>query len=69
MQEDQHEELPAGLLGGCLEGIQLPDLMWALCRRRSTGVLEILRPPIRRKLYLRDGRIVFACSSDPNSLE
>lgn len=60
------EELPPALLGGRLEGIRLPDLMWALGRRRATGVLSVARGPIERKLYVKDGRIVFATSSDPN---
>jgi hypothetical protein len=66
MQQDQPQEIPAGLRSGRLEGVELPDLMWSLCGRRATGVLEIVRRPVTRRLFLQDGRIVFASSSDPN---
>jgi hypothetical protein len=65
-EEVRSDSLPAELAGGRLEGVRLPDLMWALCRRRVTGLLEIVQAPIRRQLHLEGGRIVFASSSDPN---
>ena len=66
MTEHEQHLLPSGMLGGRLEGVELPDLMWSFCERRVTGVLEVTRGPITRKLYLKEGQIVFACSSDPN---
>jgi len=66
MTEHEQNLLPSGMLGGRLEGVELPDLMWSFCERRVTGVLEVTRGPITRKLYLQEGHIVFASSSDPN---
>jgi len=66
MQDTEQHEIPAGLRSGRLEGVALPDLLWSLCERRATGVLEIVRRPVTRRLFLQDGRIVFASSSDPN---
>lgn len=65
MQASTRPEIPPGLLAGRLEGISLPDMMWALCGRRMTGVLQVRRR-VRQTVYLQDGRIVFAATSDPN---
>jgi hypothetical protein len=46
--------------------VELPELLWELCRRRKTGVLHVLREPVSRLLYIQEGQIVFAASSDPN---
>jgi len=59
-------KIPSGLLGGRLDGISPPDLVWSHCKHTSTGVLDIRRGPITKSLYFQDGRIVFAASSDPN---
>ena len=58
--------IAVGLLSGRLEGIAVPDLVWTLCAREATGVLTLARDGVRRSLYLSDGRIVFAGSSDPD---
>jgi hypothetical protein len=66
MTEHEQDLLPYGMLGGRLERVELPDLMWSMCERRVTGLLEVTRGVITRKLYLQAGQVVFACSSDPN---
>jgi len=51
---------------GRLEGICIPDLMWDLCRRGSTGCLRVRRRGVCRSVFFEAGRIVFAASDDPN---
>jgi hypothetical protein len=65
---DQRTEagLPASLVNGRLEGFSVPDLLWNLCRRRSTGVLHLTARGITKKVYINEGRIVFALSGDPD---
>lgn len=58
--------LPPGVVSGRLEGASIPDLVWSLCSRGMTGVLRVSRAHVRKTLYLSDGDIVFAASSDPN---
>lgn len=58
--------LPASLVNGRLEGISVPDLLWDLCRRKSSGVLSLTARGITRRVYIDAGRIVFAASGDPN---
>jgi hypothetical protein len=58
--------LPESLINGRLEGISVPDLLWNLCRKRSTGVLSLSAYGITRKVYIEQGRILFAASGDPN---
>jgi len=53
-------------MNGRLEGLSVPDLLWNLCRRRSTGVLHVTARGITKRVYIDSGRIVFALSSDPN---
>jgi hypothetical protein len=58
--------LPSSLVNGRLEGINVADLLWTICHRRSTGVLQLGARGITKKVYIDGGRIVFAASSDPN---
>jgi hypothetical protein len=58
--------LPESLINGRLEGISVPDLLWNLCRKRSTGVLSLTAYGITKKVYIEQGRILFAASGDPN---
>ncbi len=58
--------LPASLVNGRLEGLSVPELLWNLCRRSSTGVLHLTSRGITKKVYFSDGRIVFALSGDPD---
>jgi hypothetical protein len=66
MDERNATSLPSSLVNGRLEGISTPDLLWNLCHRRSTGVLQLHARGITKKIYIDGGRIVFAASSDPN---
>ncbi len=66
MQDNVASSISPGLLSGRLEGISLPDLMWSLCRGRRTGVLNLTREAVRKAIYVQEGRIVFAASSDPD---
>jgi Domain of unknown function (DUF4388) len=66
MDEPRNPDVPSALRAGRFEGISFPDLLWALSRRRSTGVLRIAAAGAEQALYLERGRIVFASSSDPN---
>lgn len=58
--------LPASLVNGRLEGISVPDLLWNLGRCRSTGVLSLTSRGITRKVYVEEGRLIFAASGNPN---
>jgi len=67
MQLDRsYDELPSALVAGRLQGIGVPDLLWTLCRSGATGVLRITRCDIEKAVYVEEGRIVFATSSDPD---
>ena len=66
MEERTEPGLPASLVNGRLEGLSVPDLLWNLCRRRSTGVLHLTNLGITKKVYIDQGRIVFALSGDPD---
>jgi hypothetical protein len=66
MDERNGTSLPSSLVNGRLEGISAPDLLWNLCHRRSTGVLQLHARGVTKKVYVDGGRIVFAASSDPN---
>jgi hypothetical protein len=66
MDQRQTSGLPASLINGRLEGLSVPDLLWNLCRNRSTGVLHVTARGITKKVYINEGRIVFALSGDPD---
>jgi hypothetical protein len=50
---------------GRLEGITVPELLWRLAQEQHTGALVLERQGVTKTLVLRDGRVVFATSSDP----
>ncbi len=54
---------PVGLQAGRLEGLALPDLLWALCRSGKTGLIHFKHKDAHKTVYLEDGRIVFAASN------
>lgn len=58
--------MSSSVLMGRLEGVSVPDLLWALSRGRRTGVLQLARNGITKSIFLQEGRIVFAASTDPN---
>ncbi len=64
--DGSESRLAPGLAAGWLEGMSLPDLIWALSRAQQTGVLKVRRENTTKTLYVQQGRIVFAASSDPN---
>ena len=66
MEQRNHAGIPASLVNGRLEGINVPDLLWNVCRRRATGVLQLSFRGITKKVYVEEGRIIFAASGDPN---
>lgn len=66
MDERKDNALSPSLLSGRLEGISVPDLVWNVCRRRATGVLHLSARGTTKKMYVSEGRIIFAASSDPN---
>lgn len=66
MAQRHSSGLPASLVNGRLEGMSVPDLLWNLCRSRSTGVLHLTWREVTKKVYINEGRIVFALSGDPD---
>ncbi len=44
----------------------MPDLLWALCRARKTGLIHFKHKDVHKTVYLEDGRIVFAASNRPD---
>ena len=66
MDQRHKPRLPASLVNGRLEGLSVPDLLWNLCRCHSTGVLHLTSRGITKKVYIHEGRIVFAGSGDPD---
>jgi hypothetical protein len=66
MDQSTQHGLPPSLVNGRLEGLSVPDLLWNLCRHRSTGVLHLTSRDITKRVYFDAGRIVFALSGDPN---
>ncbi len=66
MQESSNRESSPGLSAGRLEGISVPDLLWAFCLRKTTGALTVHRSGVKKTVYFDDGRVVFASSSDPD---
>lgn len=63
MNSSQDHTFSAGLQAGRLEGLALPDLLWALCRERKTGQIHFDYKEVRKTVYLDKGRIVFAGSN------
>ena len=66
MQESSYNEASPGLSAGRLEGISVPDLLWAFSLREKTGGLTVTRNGIKKTVYFEEGRVVFAASSDPD---
>ena len=66
MNRSQDHTCSVGLQAGRLEGLALPDLLWALCRARKTGLIHFERKDVHKTIYLEDGKIVFAASNQPD---
>ena len=58
--------MPGGLRGS-LARIPLPDLLRELQSNSSTGILALTTDGMRKALYLKGGRVVFAMSNVPSS--
>ena len=59
---------PAGerlFLQGRLEGLCVPDLIYAVCLPRKTGTLTFAHGEISKTVYIQDGRLIFATSTLP----
>ncbi len=50
---------------GRLEGITVPELLWRLAHEQHTGAVVLERQGVTKTLVLREGRVVFATSGDP----
>lgn len=48
-----------------LEGTSIPELLWQLHQAGHSGTLLLESAGVRKALYFRDGRIIFAASTDP----
>lgn len=66
MQANEPSQPPSGTIPSHLEGIGVPDLFWSLSQARATGVLHVFTREASKKVYVSDGSIVFAASSNPN---
>ena len=55
-----------GALRGDLAPGGLPALLRPLVRARKTGVLRCTRDRFAKTVYLSDGRLIFATSTDPD---
>ncbi len=51
---------------GDLETSSVPELLRSLLASRETGILTFRRDALRKTVYLREGRVVFGTSSDPD---
>jgi hypothetical protein len=53
-------------LRGSLESHSFPQLLRPLVRERRTGVLRFSRAAIAKTVYVSEGRLIFATSTDPD---
>jgi hypothetical protein len=51
---------------GDLETSSVPELLRSLLASRETGILTFRRDDLRKTVYLREGRVVYGTSSDPD---
>lgn len=51
-------------LQGTIYPTSLPSLLFSVCDTRETGQLLLRNGPLEKSVYLKDGRIIFATSSD-----
>src|SRR5207237_2191539 len=51
---------------GMLEESSLPAVLRPLLREKKTGPLRLVRGRVAKTLYLSDGRLIFATSTDPD---
>jgi hypothetical protein len=53
-------------LRGTLDQVSLPEILRPLVRARKTGLLRVGRGKVTKTVYLLEGRLIFATSSDPD---
>jgi hypothetical protein len=54
-----------GMLSGPLREFNLSDVILGLHRSNKTGVLLVVKTPLRKSVYMDKGEMVFAASNDP----
>ena len=54
------------LLSGDLSEIRLPTLLMSLYRDKETGVLTLEDERFTKALYIKEGRVVYATTTDPD---
>lgn len=54
------------LVSGNLSEIRLPTLLMSLYRNQETGVLTVQGEQFRKTLFIQEGNVVFASSTDPD---
>jgi hypothetical protein len=52
-------------LSGKMKTTPLSDILEDLRKRKTTGTLTVRRDHVAKSIYLKDGQIIFATSSDP----
>ncbi|MBV1857676.1 MAG: DUF4388 domain-containing protein [Nannocystaceae bacterium] len=50
---------------GELSDLELPRMLWSLHRSRYTGRVDLHQGRVHKQLWLEQGELVFACSSEP----
>lgn len=50
---------------GELADLELPRMLWSLHRSRYTGRVDLFQGRVHKQLWLDEGELVFACSSEP----
>ena len=60
------EEDATTIREGRLDRRSLPDLLVGVRAAGETGVLQLNRGPVERRLHFAEGRCVFATSNDPD---
>ena len=51
---------------GDLDTSSVPELLWSLLASRETGILTFRRDDLRKTVYIREGKVVYGTSSDPD---
>ncbi len=49
-----------------IEGLSVPYIIRSVCKSGSTGVLHFVRGDAKKSLYIKQGNIIFATSSEPD---
>ena len=52
-------------VSGTIRAVPLSDILEDLRRRKKTGTLTVCRDNVSKSIYLEDGQVIFAASTDP----